>query len=99
MSSETSNNPAVRRELKIERKRRENEAKARMQEVMHLLAQGNEEEEFDDDELLREHGILLVQGAARASLDALGLIDMELELLKHADEIDHTPGEGRCPRE
>jgi len=86
----------AKREMKIERKKREREARERLHEVLKLLSKGNEEgeEEADDDELLREHGMLLVQGAARAAIDSQGLIEMELELLKHADEIDHRPGEG-----
>ena len=50
-----------------------------------------------DDELLREHGVLLTQSAIRSAIDTLGLVDMELDLLRHADEIDHRPGEGAPP--
>lgn len=91
--------PGMRRQLKIERKRREGAAKEKMAEIMAKLTQGNEENQdaLYDDELIREHGVLLTQGAVRSAIDTVGLIIMELELLKHADEIDHRPGEGNAP--
>jgi len=98
---EQSRDPGAKRQLKIDRKRREAGAKARLNEVIKALAGSNEdreESEIYDDEVLREHGILLTQSCVRSSLDTMALIDMELELLAHADEIDHRPGEGAPPR-
>lgn len=93
--------PGMRRQLKIDRKRREGVAKEKMAEIMAKLTEGNEESQADggmyDDELIREHGVLLTQGAVRSAIDTVGLIIMELELLKHADEIDHQPGQGSAP--
>jgi len=90
---------AAVREQKIERKKRELEAKARMQGVMDELALAPDDRSdlVDDDELYREHALLLIEAAARASLDHMEMVALEMEMIEYARANGLTPGQGQMP--
>ena len=53
--------------------------------------------QVEEDELYREHAFLLIEAAVRSALDQLNMINLETELLAHAEEHGLSPGQGERP--
>lgn len=92
--------PEKKRNLKIEKFKKDKEAKDRMKVLEHMLSIAAKDDTIDHEEDLRELLILQLQTYARDAANDLSILTQEITMLEHMDSLreDATRKQSESPQ-